>query len=184
MTMSTRPTRERIVIGIGVVVIIGALWLTLNPSQGVKSQLPPAEARRPAGEATTSLARLRAETGRMTPALGGMLYDGPAEKMMPKIVDDVQALATRSGLHLRELKPLRQKRQGDLARQTLTVRFASDFGQAIPFLYKLEDPAGKLVIDKHNIASSDPKSRSVDVELQLAFFTRDMVKAGVKDERQ
>jgi Tfp pilus assembly protein PilO len=184
MTISSRPVRERVVIGIGMVVVAAALWLSVSPSTGNKSQLPPVEARRQSHEAEASLKRLRAETERMTPALRGMLYDGPAEKVMPQVVNDVQALATRTGLHLRELKPLRQKRQGDLARQTLTVRFASDFAQAIPFLYKLEDPAGRLVIDKLNVASSDPKSRTVDVEVQLAFFTRDALKAGGKDERQ
>ncbi|MCX6359113.1 MAG: type 4a pilus biogenesis protein PilO [Armatimonadetes bacterium] len=184
MTMNSRPVRERVVIGIGAVVIIAALWLSLAPTSGNRNQLPAAEARRQTRRTATELDQIRAETDRMTPALKGMVYDGAAEKVMPQVVNDVQALASRSGLHLRELKPLRQKKQGDIARQTLTVRFSSDFGQTIPFLYKLEDPTGKLVIDKLNVASADPKSRSVDVEVQLAFFTRETQKIGGRDERQ
>jgi hypothetical protein len=54
---------------------------------------------------------------------------------------------------------------------TLTVRFTSEFGRVIPFVYHVEDPQGKLVVEKLNVSSPDPKSRQVDVEVQVALFT-------------
>jgi hypothetical protein len=34
----------------------------------------------------------------------------------------------------------------------------------------VEDPKGRLVVEKMNVAASDPKSRQVDVEVQVALF--------------
>src|SRR5436190_1211847 len=56
----------------------------------------------------------------------------------------------------------------------LTLRFSSRFDQSIPFLYNVEDPTGKLVVEKFNITMSDPKSKTVDVEVQIALYTEAM----------
>ena len=171
MAIGVSTKRERVLIGIGVVVVGVCAWLMLNPDTGSKSLLPASEARTLYSSAAGELRALRGDTDRIRPAMRTMVYSGSADVVVPQVVQEVQRMAADARVHLRELKPLRQRKLGDLAKQALTVRFSCAFRDAIPFLYRLEDAGGKLVIDKLNVAASDPKSKTVDVELQLGFFT-------------
>jgi hypothetical protein len=53
----------------------------------------------------------------------------------------------------------------------LSARFTSEFGKAVPFFYRIDDPSGKLVVEKFDVTCADPKSRTVDVEVQVALYT-------------
>jgi hypothetical protein len=70
------------------------------------------------------------------------------------------------------IKPLRSKKVAGVTKETLSVRFTSEFGKTVPFFYRVEDPAGRLVVEKFNLTASDPKSRTVDVDAQIALFTK------------
>ena len=60
----------------------------------------------------------------------------------------------------------------NLTKLSLDVRFSTEFKKAIPFIYRIEEIKSKLVIEKFNISSVDPKSKKVDVEIQVALFTQ------------
>ena len=107
----------------------------------------------------------------MQPKIERAAYTEPPEELVPKVVRTLQSYAKDSGIHLREIKPLRTRRLGDLTKETMSVRFTSDFGRAVPFFYRVDDPQGKLIIEKFNVTAADPKSRSVDVEAQVALYT-------------
>ena len=111
---------------------------------------------------------------RLKPAVTRMSYTERPEELVPKVIRDLQEYAKASGVHLREIKPLRAKRVATLMKVPMTVRFSTaDFGKAATaFLYKTEDPSGKLVIEKLNVSTADQKTHTVDVEAQVALFTQ------------
>jgi hypothetical protein len=115
---------------------------------------------------------LDSNVDRVEPLMSQMVYTDAPEKLIPKVITTLQGYAKDSGIHLREIKPLRSKKVANLTKETLSVRFTSEFGKTIPFLYRVEDPAGKLVVEKFNLTASDPKQRTVDVDAQIALYTQ------------
>src|SRR5262249_4428040 len=113
-----------------------------------------------------------AETARLKPALEKLVYKDSPEQVVPAVIKKLQTVAKESGIHLREIKPLRARNLATVIKVPMTVRFTGQFGQSVPFLYKVEDPAGKLVVEKFNVTVSDPKIKTVDVEVQIALYTQ------------
>jgi hypothetical protein len=121
-------------------------------------------------------------------------YNKPVEQLVPLVIRDLQATAQRAGIHLREVKPLRPKqvteepviRPGQKttrttqtthdvlgARVPVEVRFRAQFQpNVVRFLYDVENPAGKMVVDKISITSADAKFKVVEVSAQITVFTR------------
>jgi len=66
---------------------------------------------------------------------------------------------------------LRPRRFGSLNKVPLSVRYSSEFSNTLPFVYAVEDPSGKLAIDRLNLSAADPKKTMVDVEIQVSFYT-------------
>jgi Tfp pilus assembly protein PilO len=158
---------------LAVVVISVAGYLLLSPtSKGGRQLLSTAEARKRYVRAVQQRRVLEAESARFGPQLARMVYVEDPEKVVPPVIKELQKLAGTAGIHIREVKPLRSKRFASLTKVPLTVRFTCEFAQVIPFLYTVEDPNGRLVVEKFTIAASDPKSHTVDVEIQVALFTR------------
>lgn len=169
---NARTPRERVLIILGVVVLLVAGYLVVVPQEANK-----------AGMLASSLARKRyieelqrkrdadAKLAELKPKLDTIAYKETSEKVIPLVLKTLHEHAAKAGVHLRELKPLRPRQMGDATKVSLTVRFTGVFSQVIPFVYYLEDPQGKLVVEKLNVSSPDPKSRQVDVEVQVALFT-------------
>jgi hypothetical protein len=117
------------------------------------------------------MALQRAEMDRLQPEIDRLTYKEAPEQIIPKVIRSLQETAKQAGIHIREVKPLRIRRLAGLTKVPLSVRFSCDFSKTVPFLYNTEDPATKLVIDRLNVTAPDAKSRMVDVEAHVAFFT-------------
>jgi len=170
-----RTPGERRLLLICAVVLIVAAWLVLTPSnKGGAELLPSAEAQRKAEEDAAKTAFYRAEKERLEPQIDKLAYDKPAAEVIPTVVRALQEMAKQSDVHLREIKPLRARRTGEMTRVPISVRFstAAFSKSAVAFLYRLEDPGSRMVIDKFTITAPDPKTRIVDVEVQVALYTR------------
>jgi hypothetical protein len=114
---------------------------------------------------------MQSEIDRLKPRIEKLVYKDTPEKVLPQVIRSLQAQAKKAGINLREIKPLRARRLSTVTKVPVTVRFASPFDQSLPFIYAVEDPSGKMVVEKFSISSPDSKSKTVDVEIQLALFT-------------
>lgn len=180
---SKRSPRERVLLVLGAASVIVAVWLALSPGTGPSGKLvPAAEARRKYDAALAEKLALQAEADRLRPALASMTFEEPPEVVVPRVVGQLQGLAKQSGIHLREVKPLRSRRVASLVKVPVSVRFSCPFAQTVPFLYRVEDPAGKLTVEKLNMSTSDPAARLVEVEANIALFTRGGTDSAVERE--
>jgi len=172
MIWGQRTARERVLILVGLVVVAVAGYLIFAPQDGAD-----------AGTMSSATARSRYEAAMkqkkdadgkiasLKPKVDTATYNATSERVMPDVLRTLSDDARLAGIHLREVKPLRPRSVGGLTKVTLTVRFTSEFGRVVPFVYHVEDPQGKLVVEKLNVSSPDPKSRQVDVEVQVGLYT-------------
>lgn len=169
-----RNPREKFLIVICVIAVLVGVPMLLLPSQAAnKKLLPAAQARQKYQEASKQKDALEAESSRMKAQTDAMVYTDAPEQVIPKLIRTLQGYAKASGLHLREIKPLRAKELAGVTKVPVSVRFTtSEFQKSVvPFLYRIEDPSGKLVVEKCTVSAADPKTRNVDVEVQIALFT-------------
>lgn len=172
---SRRTPGEKRLIILCLIVILVAVWLSLTPPEGAgKKLLSTAEARRKYTEMIQQKQELEDEISRLKPAIEKMTFRDAPEALLPKAIRTLQKQAKASGLHLREIKPLRARRLATVTRVPLSVRFTTtEFRKSVvPFLYRVEDPAGKMVVEKCSVTAADPKTRAVDVEVQIALYTQ------------
>ena len=176
---NARTPRERVLIVLGLVVILVAVYMILVPvEQGPGGQLPAAVARQRYIQELKKKEAADKQIAQLSPKLDTITYQQTSEKVIPEVLKTLQAHASKAGIHLREVKPLRPRQMNDVTKVTLTVRFSGVFSQVIPFVYFIEDPKGKLCVEKLNVSAPDPKSSQVDVELQVALFTVEKSGAG------
>ncbi len=169
---SQRNPRERTMIVVCVLAAVVGIPMMLQPVSGRSGKLVPlAEAKRKYDTAVKQKSAIEDDTAKLRPLLAKLTYDAPPETLIPKVIRDLQAQAKQCGIHLREVKPMRARRTGSLTKVPINVRFSAPFVQSIPLLYRIEDPSGKLTAEKVAVITPDPKSRIVDVELQIALYT-------------
>jgi hypothetical protein len=167
-----RKTSEKWLLGICLLVMIVCIPMLLLPSSTSNKKLLPArEARQKYLKAVSDKNLRDAEIDRMKPEIDKLTYQEAPEELIPRVIRTLQTTAGKSGIHIREIKPLRVRRMAGVTKVPLSVRFSCDFAKTVPFLYSAEDPAGKLVVDRLNVTAPDAKSRIVDVEAHVAFFT-------------
>ncbi|HZO87600.1 MAG TPA: type 4a pilus biogenesis protein PilO [Chthonomonadaceae bacterium] len=169
--------REQVLIVLCSVVVGAAVWLQLHPPPtpaGQSALLPPARAEQAYRAALRQIAQLSDDQAALEPRIARQAYDLPPDSLVPRLIRDLNRLADRAGVHLREIKPLRPH---DLATASgtqvpLEVRFTAPFQpNVMKFLYFVEDPAGKMTVDKLALTSTDQKLKTVDVSAEIAAFT-------------
>ncbi len=176
MALSKRDRNALVFLAVGAVVILGGNLLIPPAAPGAQKKLLPAsEANARREVALRTLKRLSGEQDELEPRIATMISDLPAEELTPRTIRDLQAIAAKSNVHLREIKPLRPRALalGKGARAPLEIRFRAAFQpDVVRFLYFVEDPARKMVVDKINVTSGDARFKTVDVSAQITVFTR------------
>ena len=167
----TKSERGWIIV-MGIAVAVGVPLLLLPAAGSSKKALSADEARQKYRLVVADKSRLDEESDQLTPEIEKLTYNDAPDKLLPETVRILLKCAKDSGIHIREIKPLRAKNYLTVTRVPVSVRFTTDFAKTIPFIYRVEDPATKLVVEKLNISAADVRSRSVDVEVQVALFTR------------
>ena len=168
-----RNSRERLlIILMAVACIIGVPMALISPDKGNGKLLSAAKARQEYKKTELQMRSQNEETARLKPELEKLVYKETPEQVVPGVIKTLQTIAKQSGIHLREIKPLRARSLTTVTKVPMTIRFSGQFAQCIPFLYKVEDPNGKLVVEKLNVTTSDPKLKTVDVEVQVALYTQ------------
>lgn len=180
--MPVRNKRERLLMIFGIpLVLIVLAWNFLSPPAGQTSQkgmLSAADARKKLDEVKRENTRMRTEEDKMDPDIDKMSYNVPAEQLVPRVIRNLQTIADKSGVHLREIKPIRGKKLKSNAgvRVPVEVRFKAPFQpDAIRFLYHVEETDSRMVVDKINITSADPRFKTVEVSATITVFTTSLV---------
>lgn len=180
--------RDRILLP---VILIGLLilgWGLMNPpssNAATSKLLPTDQAVSKRAVAIRTIKRLTQEQQEMEPRIAQMAYDQTPEELQPRIIRDLQEISQRADVHLREIKPIRPRplTKATGTRVGLEVRFRAPFQpNVVRFLYFVEDPKGRMVVDKISMNSADATSKTVDVTVQIAVFTRST--AGVTGANQ
>lgn len=181
-----RNPRERLMIVLCAGMIVFGAWIGMQPSDASGGKLLGSKEARAAYEAALrDRTRLDAETERLRAEVKRLSVQGGSDEALPDAIRKLQECASASKVHIREMKPLRTRKVGTLVRTPISIRFSSTrfTDEAVPFLYRIEDPAGKLVIEKLNVSSPDQRSGSVDVELQVALFAAGASAGSMEDPK-
>lgn len=178
MAISKRDQMMLVVLVVFLVTVF--VWLRQTPphNTGLTGPvLPLEEAESKRAVALKTIKQMSDDQDTINPRIASNAYDMSAEELQPRIVQDLQRLATRAGFHIRQIKSLHPHvlSSGQAVRVPLEVRFRADFQpNIVKFLYFVEDPAGKMVVDKVNLTGSDSKFKTVDVSAQISVFTRSL----------
>ncbi len=183
--MQIRSKRELyMLLSIPVVLVVLLLWNTLFPANKTKlqsTQLSYTDATQKTEVALRTLRRMHDEETEMLPKSAEYAYTQSAEELGPLITQKLVKTASASGVHLREIKPLRARTlaSGTVTRVPFDVHFRALFQpDVVRFLYHIEDPAEKMVVDKMDITSADSRFKSVDVSAQISVYTRNNAGGG------
>jgi len=128
--------------------------------------------------------RLAREVKDLDPVIDTKAFNTSPDQLVPTTIRELQQIAAKAGVHIREVKPIRPKLLASTMGSSvpLEVHFLAPFQpNAMKFLYYLEDPAGKMVVDKLDISSADPRKKTVEVSAQVSVFTRNTAGAGTSD---
>jgi Tfp pilus assembly protein PilO len=176
--MATRSKRERLLMVLVIpVVFIVLAWNFLSPPGGQTTQkgiLSTEDAKKKLVSARRENMQMLAARDKMDPGIDKMSYNIPAEQLVPRLIRNLQTIADKSGVHLREIKPIRGKKLKSNAgvRVPVEVRFKAAFQpEAIRFLYHVEETDSRMVVDKINITSADPRFKTVEVSATITVFT-------------
>ncbi len=168
---SGRSPRERGLIVLGLLVGAVAVYLVAFPEGGAeRGALSLAAARSQYRDAAKRKTEDEKQIARLKPIIDTATYKDTSERVMPAVLKTLYEYAARSDIRLREIKPLRPRQISGLTKVSVTVRFTSEFRKVVPFVYYIEDPKGRLVVEKLNVSAPDNKSRMVDVEVQVGLF--------------
>ena len=182
-----RNPRERVYLAICLlVIVIVPLLNAFSPAdQRHAKLLSSREAQQKRADVVRDIEALDSEGDRLMPEIARLTFAGNPDAAIPEAIKKLQDCAAESKLHIREMKPLRARKIGVLYHAPISVRFSSTHftQEAVPFLYRIEDPAGKLVVEKLNMSAPDAKSASVDVELQVALYTAGAPAGTIEDQK-
>jgi hypothetical protein len=178
--MNSLKPRERVLVLGMVVVIVAAVVLMLMPagnSGGAVKLLSRDAAERQYRRDSATYIELGKQQDALEPMIAKLAYEDPATQLIPHVVRDLQVMANESGLHLRDTRPLRPHAlpSGLGMRVPLEVHFKAAFQPyVIRFLYHVEDPAGRMVLDKMDVTGADARFKTVDVSAVISVFTKSL----------
>jgi hypothetical protein len=176
--MQVRSKREQMLIVICVLVLVAALASVLMPAGKTAAQhamLPTDSALAEWRNKAVTYQKLGKDQDAMEPRIKKMTYTEPPDTVAALVTQQLQDIADRSGIHLREIKPLRLAKMpsGLVVRVPLEVRFRAAFQpDVMRFLYYLEDPGGKMVVDRVDITSADSRLKTVEISARVSVFTQ------------
>jgi hypothetical protein len=180
--MAISPS-ERRMIGFGGAIAVGIILYSLWPSGSTVNtagMLATQDAKSKKNVALAALKKLKLESEGYQPQIAAMSYDVAPDELVPLMVRELQQIAAKSGVHLREYKPVRPHllTSGMGSSVPLEVHFLAPFQpNTMKFLYQVEDPNGKLVVDKLDITSADPRRKTVEVSVTVTGYTRKLAGA-------
>jgi len=178
--MQNISRRERIMVLAMVVVVLAALLLKLMPGGAAGPSgklLPKDKADQQYRKDRDQYIKLGQQQDELEPRLAKMAYEDSAATLIPHVVRDLQVIAQQSGVHLREVRPLRARalKSGQGMRVPLDVHFRAAFQpDVVRFLYHVEDPAGRMVMDKLDVTGAEARFKTVDVSVVISVFTKSL----------
>jgi hypothetical protein len=170
--------REKIMIVVCMAFLVAVVFWSLTSSGKAgagRNLVPYEEAVTKTEVALKTAKKMEEDQKQLRHQLGKTAFDLPAEELTPRMIRDLQTLAAKANVHLREIKPLRARAiaSGSGTRLPMEVRFRASFQpDVVRFLYYVEDPATKMVVEKVNMTSADIKQKEIDVTAQITEFTR------------
>jgi len=185
--MQISPRDRKVLVILVVFVVVIFIWNMATPStsgKGTAGMLPAKKAIEGTTLNQKNQARLTREVNELTPKVNDLAFNIAPDELVPRTVKDLQEIAAKSGVHIREIKPIRPKllASGMGSSVPMEVHFLAPFQpNAMKFLYYAEDPAGKMVIDKLDISSADPRRKTVEVSATVTVFTKVTTGAGTSD---
>jgi Tfp pilus assembly protein PilO len=169
--------RDRKALLLMVLVCVPAIaYMLFSPKGGGKqAQLTAEDARKQRKIVMGKIENLNKELDALEAANTRLTYDIPPDEIVPRVLRQLQQIAQQAKVRLREVKPLRpiELKSGQGQKVPLEVRFRAPFQpNAMQFLYAVEDPKYKMVVDKINIASAEGRLKAVDMTATITVFTR------------
>lgn len=176
--MQKLSKRERTMVVICVLFLLATVVFVMTPSGKpvVRRVLLPTESAdiewRKKAKTYTELAD---QEQTLQARLNEVTYKESPDTVAALATQDLQDIAARSNVHLRETKPVRvsKTKSGQLVRVQLEVRFRATFQpDVMRFLYYVENPSRRMVVDKIDITSADSRFKKVEISARISVFTQ------------
>ena len=177
--MQALSKRERNLVIVCAVFLIAVVIFVMSPSGKALPKhklLPTDRAETEWRKAAKTYQTVGASMGSIQPRVSKMTYSESPDTVAALATQELQDIAARSHIHLREVKPqlrVGKMKSSQIGRVSLDVRFRAPFQpDVVRFLYYIEDPTGRMVVDKVDITSADSRFKSVEVTARVSVFTQ------------
>ncbi len=167
---TSRTLRERIMIIVCVLAVVIGVPLAIPTGKSAVALLSPAAAQAKLTNEQSQVANLHRQNATIRSLLTTTSYVGGPDAALPKIVEKLQADAKSAGIHIKEIKPIHPHIVDGVAKMAFDMSFSSSLGQALSFIFYLENPKGKLVIEKINLSTSETQNQQIQVTVEVAAF--------------
>jgi Tfp pilus assembly protein PilO len=151
-----------------VVLFVGIPGLLFPPKGGARRGAEPKDVR---GE----LAQVRAENERLRTEIDRRVPKQQARQVVPRMVQAAQAAAKTAGVRLGDVKPLPPEDTAGLRRVPVELRLATNYPEAVRFLYELERSGRGYHVDRFRMTATNPQSDQLSLELRLVGYVKQEV---------
>lgn len=175
--LNRREIALLVVLGIVVIATAGLLGTPSGTAQKQKTLLPAADATLKYKQDAAKYLAMANQQAALQKQAESLTYTKTAQRLVADEVAWLQKIAHESGVHIQELRPLTPLKvpDGQLATVPMEVRFEASFQpQVVRFLYSVEKPDGRMVLDRVDIAPQQTGSGDVAVTAQVAVFTQSL----------
>ncbi len=179
-----KTTREKVLVAFMVLVLLVAGYLTFSGGGSTSSGaalLSTADARKKYDDGKVQYLALGKQDDFMQGKIAKWTTNESPGAIAPAMVTKLMSIAKQSGVHLDSIRPLRSQlsENGAVLRVPVQVDFKAPFHpNVIQFLYRVEDPKGKLVVDHLDVHSGDTHFATINISARISTFTTDVPNKG------
>lgn len=179
-----KTTREKVLVAVMVVILLVAGYMTFSgggSSAAGGALLSAADARKKYEDGKVQYVALGKQDDAMQAKLAAWTSSDSPGAIAPAMVTRLMAIAKKSGVHLDSIRPLHSQltQNGAAMRVPVQVDFKAPFHpNVIEFLYRVENPKGKLVVDHLDVHSGDTHFATINVSARISTFTTDVPTKG------
>lgn len=183
-----KTKRERNLVVLAVIVILIAVYFELSAPNSSSAKatgplLPLSQAVKKYDNGKTQYVALGNEEDTLQPLINHLTSSKSADALSPIMASSIMDMAAKASIHISTLRPLSPEivADGQAERVPIEIQFDAPFEpNSINFLYHLEDPKGRYVVDQVQLATHERHRNMVSVTARVSMFTTNVPQKGAQ----